>query len=135
LPFPDNTFDVLFNSYMFDLLPLRDMPVVLGEFRRVLKPGGRLVLVNMSKEHGDKRTWWERLYRALPRRWAAYLLGGCRPVLLESFVRGAGFYRVEREFIRGLLPSEIVVARKGVADQVRLWVRHVHHRTDPHTSE
>jgi len=50
LPLPANTFDVLFNSYMFDLLPLKDIPVVLGEFHRVLKPGGRLVLVNMSKE-------------------------------------------------------------------------------------
>lgn len=112
MPFPDNTFDVLFNSYMFDLLPLKDMAVVLGEFQRVLKPGGRLVLVNMSKEDGSKRSWWERLYQSLPRSWAAYLLGGCRPVLLESLVGDAGFCEVKREFIRGLLPSEIVVARK-----------------------
>ncbi len=42
LPFPDSTFDVLFNSYMLDLMPLYDLPVVLGQFRRVLKPGGRI---------------------------------------------------------------------------------------------
>lgn len=112
LPFPDATFDVLFNSYMFDLLPLGDMPVVLGEFHRVLKSGGRLVLVNMSKEFPDKRTWWEGLYEMIPSRWAAYLLGGCRPVLMEPFVREVGFCEVKREFIRGLLPSEIVTARK-----------------------
>ena len=41
LPFPEGTFDVLFNSYMLDLIPLGEMPVVLGEFLRVLKPGGR----------------------------------------------------------------------------------------------
>jgi ubiquinone/menaquinone biosynthesis C-methylase UbiE len=112
LPFPQSAFDVLFNSYMFDLLPLKDMPLVLGEFHRVLKPGGRLVLVSMSKEHGGQRTWWERLYQSLPRSCAAYLLGSCRPVLLEWFVRAAGFCEVKREFIRGLLPSEIVMARK-----------------------
>src|SRR3989304_6153608 len=33
LPFPDDTFDVLYNSYMLDLIPLQDMPVVLGEYR------------------------------------------------------------------------------------------------------
>jgi ubiquinone/menaquinone biosynthesis C-methylase UbiE len=116
LPFPDNTFDVLFNSYMFDLLPLNDIPTVLGEFRRVLKPNGRLVLVNMSKEDGGRRTWWERLYESLPRTWAAYLLGSCRPVLLEAFVQDAGFGEVKREFIRGLLPSEIVFAKKPEQD-------------------
>ncbi len=112
LPFPDATFDVLFDSYMFDLLRLRDMQVVLGEFHRVLKPSGRLVLVNMSKDEAGRWTWWERLYQRLPRSWAAYLLGGCRPVLLESFVENAGFCEVQRDFIRGLLPSEIVSAVK-----------------------
>jgi ubiquinone/menaquinone biosynthesis C-methylase UbiE len=91
---------------------IRDMPVVLGEFHRVLKPSGRLVLVNMSKKCGSRLTWWERLYRALPRRWAAYLLGGCRPVLLESHVTKAGFAEVQRQYIRGILPTEIVIARK-----------------------
>ena len=97
---------------MFDLLPLRDMPVVLAEFRRVLRPRGRLALVNMSKEYGNRRTWWERIYQAMPRPWAAYLLGSCRPVLLESFVQDAGFAEVQRQFIGGILPTEIVTARK-----------------------
>lgn len=113
IPFPDSTFDMLFNSYMFDLLPLKDMPLVLGEFHRVLKPGGRLVLVNMSKADGSQRTWWERLYQRLPRTGAAYLLGGCRPVVLEPLIRQAGFTEVKREFLQGLLPSEIVVARRS----------------------
>ncbi len=120
LPFPDNTFDLLFNSYMFDLLPLKDMPLVLGEFHRALKPSGRLVLVNMSKEHPEKRTWWEGLYQSLPRSWAAYLLGGCRPVLLEPLVRAAGFCQVKREFVAGILASEIVTAgciRSGDASE------------------
>lgn len=110
LPFDDNSFDVLFNSYMLDLIPLDDLPVVLGEFRRVLKSGGRLVLVNMSKD--QEITLWERLYRATPARLVPYLYGGCRPVLIAQLAREAGFRDVQREFIRNTIPSEVVVGRK-----------------------
>lgn len=114
LPFPDKTFDCVFNGYMLDLIRLADLPIVLGEFFRVLKPGGRLVLVNFSKASSDTRTWWERLYQAFPRSWVAYLLGGCRPVVVQPLVEKAGFVRVEREFWSSLfLPTEIVTARKG----------------------
>ena len=112
LPFPDETFDVLYNSYMLDLIPLEDLPVVLSEFRRVLKPGGRVVIVNMSKENGGVLTWYERLYRRLPARLVPYLMGGCRPVLVEDLVKEAGFCEVTRDYIRHKLPSEIVTARK-----------------------
>jgi demethylmenaquinone methyltransferase/2-methoxy-6-polyprenyl-1,4-benzoquinol methylase len=110
LPFDDNSFDVLFNSYMLDLIPLDDMPVVLGEFRRVLKNSGRLVLVNMSKDRGI--TLWERSYRVTPARLVPYLYGGCRPVLMAEHTRGAGFQDVQREFIKNIIPSEVVVGRK-----------------------
>jgi demethylmenaquinone methyltransferase/2-methoxy-6-polyprenyl-1,4-benzoquinol methylase len=112
LPFPDGTFDVLYNSYMLDLIPLGDLPVVLGEFRRVLKAGGRLILVSMSKENASARTWYERLYQRLPARLVPYLVGGCRPALAEDLVKQAGFSEVTRDYIRHILPSEIVTARK-----------------------
>ncbi len=110
LPFDDNSFDVLFNSYMLDLIPLTDMPIVLGEFRRVLKKDGRLILVNMSKD--KERTLWERLYQATPTRLVPSLYGGCRPVLMAEPMRTAGFRDVQREFVRNIIASEIVVAKK-----------------------
>ncbi len=112
LPFPDGTFDVLYNSYMFDLMPLADIPVVLAEFRRVLKPAGRLALVNMSKQDDTGMNAYERLYSRLPQGLVPYLLLGCRPVLLQNFVVAAGFQRVEREYMRHTMPSEIIVAHK-----------------------
>lgn len=112
LPYRDNTFDVLHNSYMLDLIQLKDIPIVLNEFRRVLKAGGRLVLVNMSKEVGNRITAWERFYMWLPVRWRPYITGGCRPVLMEDPVKEAGFYEVRREFMRQIIPSEIITAKK-----------------------
>jgi ubiquinone/menaquinone biosynthesis C-methylase UbiE len=41
LPFENNRFDLLYNGYMLDLIPEQDMPQILAEFKRVLRPGGR----------------------------------------------------------------------------------------------
>jgi ubiquinone/menaquinone biosynthesis C-methylase UbiE len=104
LPYPSNRFDVLVNNYMFDLLPERDFSVVLEEFKRVLRPGGRLAMVNMT--HGEQ--WyngiWARLYRINPA-----LLGGCRPVSLLPLVQQSGFGRTAREYYSQMtFPSEVV---------------------------
>jgi ubiquinone/menaquinone biosynthesis C-methylase UbiE len=42
LPFDEDAFDLVYNAYMLDLIPAQDMPLTLGEFWRVLRPGGRL---------------------------------------------------------------------------------------------
>jgi ubiquinone/menaquinone biosynthesis C-methylase UbiE len=49
LPYADNAFDLIINEYMFDIFPPSDYDHVLEEFRRILKPNGRLVLVNTTK--------------------------------------------------------------------------------------
>ena len=90
LPFEDNFFDVVFNNFMLDLIPLDDMPIILKEFWRVLKNGGRLVLVNMSKDK-DGMTFYEKVYKATPVRLVPYIYGGCRPVLMAEHTRQAGF--------------------------------------------
>ncbi len=108
LPFPNDTFDVLFNSYMLDLTPLNDFPVVLNEFYRVLKKDGRLITVNFSKKDSSP-VFSEKLYKLTPSVWH-----GCRPVLMESFIKQAGFKNIHREFQKGIftLPSEILTGLK-----------------------
>lgn len=112
LPFADGQFDVLYNAYMLDLVPQADMAGILAEFKRVLKPGGRLVLLNMSKPSLTTKDGREWLYRLLPRILTLYVLGGCRPVLMEPTAHQVGFADVARVFIGGRTPSEIVTARK-----------------------
>jgi ubiquinone/menaquinone biosynthesis C-methylase UbiE len=114
LPFVDQAFDVVYSSYLLDILSVEGILGALKEFRRVLKGRGRVALVNLSKPGPRSRTWVEYLYRWLPANWVPYVLGGCRPVLLEDLVRNAGFSGVERRFIGGLMSSEIVVAQASL---------------------
>ncbi|MCZ7401842.1 MAG: methyltransferase domain-containing protein [Candidatus Methanoperedens sp.] len=106
LPFPDETFDVVYNSYMLDLIPIEEFSVILNEFHRVLKKDGRLILVNLSKKDNSP-VFMEKVYKMAP-----YLLGGCRPVLMASFVKQAGFRNVIREIPKSIFPSEIVAGLK-----------------------
>ncbi|MGH9803613.1 MAG: class I SAM-dependent methyltransferase, partial [Candidatus Acidiferrales bacterium] len=111
LPFASDAFDLVWASYLFDLIPTAEMTPVLEEFRRVLRAGGRLLLVNFSKS-GAGLTWWERLYGLTPSWLVPWAFAGCRPVEAEPFVRAAGFVEVKREFVGEGFPSEIITARK-----------------------
>jgi demethylmenaquinone methyltransferase/2-methoxy-6-polyprenyl-1,4-benzoquinol methylase len=112
LPYPDGTFDLVYNGYMFDLIRLEGFLPILKEMARVLKPGGKLVLVNMSKPDA-KKTFYETVYE---KRWSVM---PCRPVLMSPYLEKAGFADVQRLYrsSRGMIVSrlwgtEIFLARK-----------------------
>lgn len=50
LPFADETFDVVTSSLMWHHLPTEIRAAALAEVRRVLKPGGRFVLMDFARE-------------------------------------------------------------------------------------
>ncbi len=112
IPFADNSFDLLYNGYMLDLISEEEMPGILAEFKRVLRPGSRMVLLNMSKPDSQTVIFREKLYQVLPPSFVLYVMGGCRPVLMEELVKRAGFGNVKRTYVAGKAPSEIVVAEK-----------------------
>jgi ubiquinone/menaquinone biosynthesis C-methylase UbiE len=112
LPFASASFDTVLSSYLLDLMPIEVIAGALGEFLRVLKPSGRVVLTNLTKVAADRQTWYERCYRAMPTIGKAYVFGGCRPVRLAHLVSAAGFVDTRRTVVEQALPSEIVVARK-----------------------
>ncbi len=108
LDFPDDRFDVLINNYMFDLLPQQDFLTVLREFKRVLRPGGRLVMVNMTEGERWYNKAWERLYKMNP-AW----LGGCRSVVVLPVMKECGFVQTTRDYVSQMtFPSEVL---RGVA--------------------
>ncbi|KAI1857219.1 uncharacterized protein JN550_013402 [Neoarthrinium moseri] len=58
LPFPDDTFDVVYNSQLFPHLATADMRVrALAEMRRVIKPGGILASRDAAELHFYPRTY------------------------------------------------------------------------------
>jgi len=89
LPYADHAFDIVYNGYMLDLIPFDSFEPVLKEMKRVLKPGGRLVLLNMSKPD-EKKTFYEGIYK-----WSGI---PCRPVLMAPFLERLGFKNVQRSY-------------------------------------
>jgi len=123
LPAPDASFDRVVSA--FTLRNVADLGRAFEEMRRVLRPGGRAVLLELSKPPGRLfgRLYRTYLYGVLPR--AAYLLGGDRaayaylPDSLTPFpdaaalarqLQGAGF----REVRYTLLTFGIAAIHEGM---------------------
>ena len=74
LPFRERSFDCLFNSYMLDLIPTLDIGQIVNEFLRTLRPGGRIVLANLTEGEGDDDAFsedWKARYLKEPVRLGA----------------------------------------------------------------
>jgi len=110
LPYASGTFDVVFSSFILDLIDTPDLPLVLNECRRVLRANGRAGFVSMSKACGANLIvkLYERAHRWLP------ALIDCRPIYVQALASAAGF-QIEVAQTRSMwgLPVEIVIARKG----------------------
>lgn len=72
IPFPDNTFDSVHAGLV--LCSVDDVAATLGEIRRVLVPGGRLVVLEHVR--GDGATG--ELQDLITKPWS-WLAGGCEP--------------------------------------------------------
>lgn len=113
LPFGDGAFDVVFSSFVLELIPTPEIPSVLAEILRVLKPGGRFAAVTLSRESPNIATRvYEWGHERLPR------LLDCRPIFLRRALESAGYEigRWQRATIFGL-PIEIAVGRRPESDE------------------
>lgn len=110
IPFEDNVFDAVYMASTLELFDTPDIPKVLGEIKRVLKPGGRLGVVSMSKE-GYEDSLFLKFYEWLHKKVPKY--ASCRPIYVEEFIREAG-YKIagaEEFMLTGLVPEKILVAQ------------------------
>lgn len=111
LPFVAGSFDHVFMSFALELFDTPEIPVVLGEIKRVLKPGGRLGVVSLSR--GDGTPLILQLYEWLHRRLPQVI--DCRPIYVERALLEAGFRigHTEIETLWGV-PARIVVSDKQI---------------------
>lgn len=112
LPYAGESFERVFCTYVLDLMPFADLPAILDEFRRVLKPHGRLVLLSLTEGcTAPSRAFvglWKLVYRISPLACA-----GCRPLQLSTLAASAGFRLLQRQVIIQFgVPSELILAEK-----------------------
>ena len=100
LPFPDNHFDFLSMGYA--LRHISDLSVAFAEFERVLKPGGRLCLLEITQARSGFGRWLLKTY-----------MRGVIP-LLTRFVSKqkdtASLWRYYWDTIEACVPPEQVMA-------------------------
>lgn len=109
IPFSDNVFDGVFSSFTLELFDSPLLPEVLIECRRVLKPGGRLVVVSLSKDQplGLMGRLYEFFHDRFPK------IADCRPIPARHLIAKAGFTIQESlEYKMWGLPVGIVLAAK-----------------------
>jgi len=111
LPFPDGSIECLLNTYTFEVLAEDDIQPLLLETMRVLRTGGRAVIVNLTDatdggaEDEAMIADWKARYKADPE-----FFGGARPLQLESMLRAHGFDPVTRTYVGPDWPSEVLLA-------------------------
>jgi ubiquinone/menaquinone biosynthesis C-methylase UbiE len=113
LPFEPGMFDAIFTSFTLELFDTPEIPVVLQACYHVLRPGGRICVVSMSK--GDKPTPAITIYEWFHQRLPS--LVDCRPIYAQASLQEAGFHLLDTtQYSMWGLPVDIVLAQKITHD-------------------
>ncbi len=106
--YPNDSFDLLINNFMVDLMPEDSFGLIASEYFRILKPNGRAVISTFSFGTKPVHKLWYYTARAFPN-----LLAGCRPVRFAPYLEQAGFQVAEViEISQNTFPSQIIKAIK-----------------------
>lgn len=112
LPYDSASVDGIFMCFTLELFDTPEIPMVLAECARVLRPGGRIVVVSVSKEgpQGIVIRVFEWTHRHFPN------LMDCRPIYARRALEAAGFATAEHTVESMWVPVEIVRATTPVIE-------------------
>jgi demethylmenaquinone methyltransferase/2-methoxy-6-polyprenyl-1,4-benzoquinol methylase len=119
LPYPADSMDAVFMSFTLELFDTPEIPAVLAQCQRVLKTGGRIVVVSMSKEgeHGVVYEAYEWTHRHFPN------FVDCRPIFVSQVIAAAGFHVTEKQNLQIWVPMQIVAAHSRNIDKNESMLR------------
>lgn len=108
-PRPDASVDRVVSTYVLDLLSESDIRRCFSEAHRTLTPGGQLCLASLTRgvnlPSRIVSSVWMRVFRLNPG-----LVGGCRPVRLDSFADAGRWRVVHRAVVTPYgVPSEVLI--------------------------
>jgi ubiquinone/menaquinone biosynthesis C-methylase UbiE len=106
LPFADDSFDTVVCTYALCSVP--DEALAISEMRRVLKDGGRLILVDHIRSSVRPIFWFQRLWEFIPSRTKGEYMTR-RPAL---HVMAAGFDIRARDRQRAGIIERLVAVKK-----------------------
>jgi arsenite methyltransferase len=144
LPFPDDSFDAAVSTQVYEYVA--DMPRALAELRRVLRPGGRAVVLDTDWDslvwHTEDRALHQRVVAA----WEEHLVHPRLPRRLAGLLRRAGFTVPEQRVVVLFNPqlhaetysantmeliAEFVTGRQGLtAEDAAAWLADLRARAD-----
>ena len=109
LPHQSDSLDGIFMSFTLELFDTPEIPLVLAECKRVLKPAGRIVVVGMSRllPKGLVTGIFEWTHRHFPN----YL--DCRPILVRQALEDSGFQIRDSRIMKMWISVEVVCGIKS----------------------
>ncbi|HVT02984.1 MAG TPA: class I SAM-dependent methyltransferase [Thermoanaerobaculia bacterium] len=108
LPFASHSFDAAVATFLFCVLPDEMQAGAIQEICRVLKPGGRLVLLEYVLSRNPLRRAWMKLWSG----WIDRTYGASFTRRTAEHLRRAGIVIEQRTFLQGDT-IEMIVARSG----------------------
>ncbi len=112
VPLADGAFDAVFTAFTLELFDTPQIPKVLAEVHRLLRPGGRFVVVSLlaTRKPGPA----ERVYIFAHDHLEA--LADCRPIFLEALLQKAGLQVTSfRRLSLWGLPVGVALARNSLS--------------------